>query len=76
MTISTKEISAIKKDAADKNTTGGLEHSIVRWLGYSEMIIPHAGGKVPEYLAPTVAAAKAVILAVGKKRAKTKAKTR
>ncbi len=76
MEITTQEISAIKKDAADKKSTGGIEHAIVRWLGYSEMIIPHAGGKVPEYLAPTVAAAKAIVLAVGKKRARTKAKTR
>jgi hypothetical protein len=33
-----EEIDAIKKDAADKETSGGLEHAIVRYLGYGHAI--------------------------------------
>lgn len=81
MQLSNKQIAAIKADAENKKTEGGLEHAILRALNYpANEIIRHAGGKVPGYLADVVKAAKSVITAAkkasGKSRAKATAKAK
>ena len=76
--MNAQDIAAIKKDAADKQTEGGLDHAILRWLNYpADQIIRHAGGKVPGYLIPLVAdVASLVIRKASKSRGKTTAKAK
>jgi len=81
MQLTDKQIAAIKADAADKKTEGGLEHAVLRALNYpADEIIRHAGGKVPGYLVDVVKAAISVITAAkkasGKSRAKATAKAK
>ena len=76
MQLSNKQIAAIKADAENKKTEGGLEHAVLRALNYpADEIIRHAGGKVPGYLADVVKAAISVITAAKKASGKSKAKT-
>jgi hypothetical protein len=69
-----EEIDAIKKDAADKSTTGGLDEAIARHLGFAHSVAK-AGGKVPGFLAGEVKAIRSEIRG-GKTQAKTKQKAK
>jgi len=68
-----EDIDAIKKDAADRGTAGGLDEAIARHLGWGHAVARNAG-RAPSFLAPDIEAVQAEIESAGKSKPASKAR--